>query len=107
MLCTHLNDMAGGAGGNHLRATLSESDAMQWVSRVIHWIFVVVFLFFFHNSTSDWKKEERRSEEICLCAHGNSTMSDSLEIIATKEWPGEFMVILGSEEFVIGVLKGI
>lgn len=42
-----------------------------------------------------------------LCAHGNSTMKDYLEISFTKKWPKGVMVILGPVESVIGVVRGI
>lgn len=44
---------------------------------------------------------------MCLCAHGNRTMKDYLEISFTKKWPEGVMVILGSVESVIGVVRGI
>lgn len=78
-----MTDVALAAGGNHLCATLGESDELVWCYAMREQSNSLgLFLFFFICFCLTMKKREReRRTEIYSCAHGNSTMNNSFEIM--------------------------
>lgn len=76
-----MTDVALAAGGNHLCATLGESDELVWCYAMRGQSNSLgLFLFFFICFCLTMRERERRTE-IYSCAHGNSTMNNSFEIM--------------------------